>query len=227
MVALRLLTATTLILAAVALPTEYVGKTFDITVQNLAYLQPFSPVLAVIHEPSIYLFQLGTPASAALRAVAEGGDPSKFVALFQDGLEGICGWSVAPGKTLPSTTYKGTVTISKPCTNPHISIVNMLGITNDAFTGINTIPLYGELSKRFEVPAYDAGTEENNEDCQYVFGCPGSPNLDTPGLGEGFVHVHRGVHGLNVSKPGLSVDYDWRNPVAYITVSVQHPHYLF
>lgn len=147
MVALRLLTAATLILAAVALPADHMGETFDITVQNLVYLQPFSPVLAVIHEPSVSLFQPGSPASAALQAVAEGGDASKFVTLFQGGLMGICGWSVAPGKTLPSTTFKGTVAISKPCTNPHISTVNMLGITNDAFTGINTIPLYGQFPK--------------------------------------------------------------------------------
>ncbi|RUP50841.1 hypothetical protein BC936DRAFT_137476 [Jimgerdemannia flammicorona] len=219
MLTLRFFASATLFLVAIASPVDHVAQTFAITVENLSYKQIFTPVLTVIHEPSVTIFKTGTPASLELQYVAEDGNATTFVQLFESGLSGICGWSVGSELTFPGKTYNGNVTITKPCQDPHISIVSMLGISNDAFTGISSVPLDVQHKISEQVTAYDAGTEENNEDCVYVGACAGSHNLRTPGLGEGFVHVHRGIHGLNVTKPGLSVEYDWRFPVAYITVS--------
>ncbi|MEZ5601637.1 MAG: hypothetical protein R3F36_12070 [Candidatus Competibacteraceae bacterium] len=39
----------------------------------------------------------------------------------------------------------------------------------------------------------------------------GSPNVG----GEGFVHIHAGIHGIGDLN---AADYDWRNPVATVTV---------
>lgn len=62
------------------------------------------------------------------------------------------------------------------------------------------------------------GTEENNELCSHV---PGPACSETSGnlqtvSGEGFIHVHRGIHGVG----SLADDvFDWRSPVAEITIS--------
>ncbi|MCH6583458.1 MAG: hypothetical protein E2O37_00035 [Proteobacteria bacterium] len=67
-------------------------------------------------------------------------------------------------------------------------------------------------------PAYDAGSETNDESCANIpgppDGCTGagvSPDDD----GEGYVHIHAGIHGISDL---IAADRDWRNPVARITI---------
>ncbi len=65
--------------------------------------------------------------------------------------------------------------------------------------------------------------ELNDELCANIPGPPGicggvgpSPGENNDG-DEGYVHIHRGMHGIG--DPKLTADvYDWRNPVAKITV---------
>jgi hypothetical protein len=87
--------------------------------------------------------------------------------------------------------------------------------TNNCFVGFNKIlPADGMV---LFSPGYDAGTEVNNELCTHVPGpaCGTIPTSD-PGGGEGFIHVHRGIHGIG----GLAAaDYDWRNPMIQIKIS--------
>ncbi len=62
--------------------------------------------------------------------------------------------------------------------------------------------------------AYDAGSETNDELSSTVAGLGGegySPNDS----GEGFVHIHGGVHGVGDLVPAAM---DWRNPVAKIVI---------
>ena len=64
--------------------------------------------------------------------------------------------------------------------------------------------------------AYDAGSEENNEDCAYIPGPPcGNPFMDSGMPAEGYVHVHGGIHGGGGLDAAM---YDWRNPVAEVTI---------
>ena len=64
-----------------------------------------------------------------------------------------------------------------------------------------------------------AGTETNNELCSHIPGpaCGGDTGNMQDGPGEGFIHVHRGFHGVGdvLSEAG----YDWRNPVAEVYIS--------
>ena len=66
------------------------------------------------------------------------------------------------------------------------------------------------------------GTETNNELCSHIPG-PACSAVDSrneeDGPGEGFIHVHRGFHGVGetLSEAG----YDWRNPVAEVFISPQ------
>lgn len=99
----------------------------------------------------------------------------------------------------------------------------MMVNTNDAFVGIRSMELEPGMS--FMVPAWDSGTEENNEDCLSVPGpaCgPARMGADAvqSGNGEGYVHIHRGIHG---EYEGETTDlapsrYYWRNPSLMITV---------
>lgn len=67
---------------------------------------------------------------------------------------------------------------------------------------------------------YEVGSEVNDELCSSIPGpffaeCGGPGGGARVGGGEGFVHVHRGVHGVGSLKAS---ERDWRNPVASIRV---------
>jgi hypothetical protein len=91
----------------------------------------------------------------------------------------------------------------------------MLGATNDAFLAITDMDLpKGRHAVTYMADAYDAGSETNDELRSTVAGLGGegySPN----DAGEGFVHIHNGVHGVADLVPA---QFDWRNPVAEIVI---------
>ncbi|MEO8224689.1 MAG: spondin domain-containing protein, partial [Gammaproteobacteria bacterium] len=74
--------------------------------------------------------------------------------------------------------------------------------------------------------AYDAGTEANDQNCNNIPGprCGGAGSSPGNNAGdEGFVHISNGFHDLGSQGPGggevlKPAMYDWRNPVAMITV---------
>ncbi|MDP2419080.1 MAG: hypothetical protein Q8M33_16555 [Hydrogenophaga sp.] len=70
------------------------------------------------------------------------------------------------------------------------------------------------------MPAYDSGTEINDELYASIPGpffaeCNGSGGGAAPSGGEGFVHISAGMHGIGDFKPS---NRDWRNPGARITI---------
>eukprot|EP00121_Abeoforma_whisleri_P015445 Awhi_evm1s14231 len=82
-------------------------------------------------------------------------------------------------------------------------------------------------------PRLDAGTEANNELCTHIPGpacTPESGNQRDLDGAEGFIHVHRGIHGVNVGEhlseseqraaggPFQPQFYDWRNNMALVEV---------
>jgi hypothetical protein len=98
-----------------------------------------------------------------------------------------------------------------------ISAVGMLVTTNDAFFGLSNFLLDPSRAvQRVMAPAWDAGTEVNNEMCEFIPGPPcGNPFMrDTEGA-EGFVFVHSGIHGTGDLLPS---EWAWQNPVVEIAV---------
>jgi hypothetical protein len=101
-----------------------------------------------------------------------------------------------------------------------LSIVSMMVNTNDAFFAIDSkfLPFARYSSRTYYALGYDAGSEENNEECASIPGpaCPqASGNARATEDAEGYVHIHNGVHGIKDLKADA---YDWRNPVAKITI---------
>jgi hypothetical protein len=127
--------------------------------------------------------------------------------------------------------------------NTHLSLVAMLLPTNDAFVGLDSFPIPKKRGTHvFYLPAYDAGTEMNDEvpsigsplDC--FTGQPGYPvdplgNTGVGGTGvvkiqaNDRVHIHRGNLGDADLTGGIS-DLDsrvhrWLNPVVKLTIVVK------
>ena len=192
------------------------NKTYEITVTNLTYDQVLSPPLAVSHVPPIQLYQVGEPASEGMEALAEGGDTGLLTETLS-GADGICDVMTADGPVPPGSSTTITILGS----GKHVvSVATMLVNTNDAFAGLEGMAIpraYNSASRT--VPAFDAGTEINDELCANIPGpaCGGS-GTDASG-GEGFVHIHRGIHGIGDLDPA---GYDWRNPVAQISIQRIH-----
>ena len=209
---------------------------FDVTITNLSNAIYYTPFLAVAHPAGTNLFVTGQPASASLQAMAEGGDISGLeadvAALGATVVANPAGGLLGPtGSTTFNMNTDGT-------SNDRLSIVAMLLPTNDAFAGLNAIEIPTEPGTYvYNVPAYDAGTEANDEILNGG-GAPGAPGMpaDPGGLagtgGTGAagadtnttVHIHRGSLGDTDATGGTS-DLDsrvhrWLNPVIRVTVVV-------
>lgn len=187
--------------------------TLAVTITNLSK-QIISPPLVASHTWKVAIFVPGQPASDELAALAEDGGPGDLAALLaaQDEVLDV---AVADGLLFPgmSATYE----VEMRGKYNRISAVGMLVTTNDAFFGLSNFQIDPDLVvQRTTAPAWDAGTELNNEDCDFIPGPPcGNPFMRATEGAEGFVHVHSGIHGTGDLSPG---EWDWQNPVVEITV---------
>ncbi|MBM4257233.1 MAG: hypothetical protein FJ147_15200 [Deltaproteobacteria bacterium] len=129
--------------------------------------------------------------------------------------------AASPTNTLIDPGKSWTMTVETTTIFSQLTLVSSLIPTNDAFIAVNGIagPAGDNVVSLF-VPAYDAGSERNDELCASLFGpsiteCGGAGGGGHPGGGEGFVHIHNGIHGVGNLTPALR---DWRNPVARILI---------
>lgn len=188
--------------------------TYRVTITNLTRSQIFSPPLVVSHTDDIALFRAGLPVIPQLATLAEDGTPTDLADYLGE-LSEVYDVGVADGMVPPGASI--TVEVDAVFPHSYLSAVGMLVTTNDAFFGLDSLRV--PLGRRVEmatVPAYDAGSEANNEDCDFI---PGPPCMNafvraTDGA-EGFVHIHPGIHGTGSLD---AAEWDWRNPVAHIRV---------
>ncbi len=210
---------------------------FEVTITNLTNAIHFTPFLVAAHPAGNNLFMAGQPASANLQAMAEGGDVSGLLADV-NGLGATVVENPAGGLLAPASSTTFTMN-TDGTTNDRLSIVAMLLPTNDGFAGLNAIEIPSVPGVyTFDVPAYDAGTEANDEivnggGMPGVAGVPADPSGlgGTGGTGaagadtNGNVHIHRGSLGDTDPNGGIS-DLDsrvhrWLNPVIRVTLTVQ------
>ncbi|GBG34505.1 Hypothetical Protein FCC1311_107292 [Hondaea fermentalgiana] len=203
-------------------------RTVYLTVNNLSYMQPFSPFLVVVHNHyAPKLFVPGMPGPEGLGAIAEAGNTTMLEHVYSmddNVLESFVGTNVP-------ANANGTIEIRMNSDYPLVTIAAMCVNSNDCFVALNGAPIYN--GAMYYEPAWDAGTEMNNELCTHVPGpacAAGTGNARTE-MGEGFVHVHRGFQGINVGRTDLTEDelgangeplgsmYDWRNPIMLVSMS--------
>jgi Spondin_N len=190
---------------------------FEVRVTNLTRDQSFTPLLVVAHRPQVRLFAPGAPAGPELEALAEEGNTAPFEAMLS-GLAGVSG--VATGAGLLGPGHSTTIQVEGHRWD-RISLAAMLIPTNDGFVALDGAGPFGQGWQSFDPPAYDAGTEMNDETCASIPGpfyeeCGGPGGGGAPSGGEeGFVRIHEGIHGVG---DFLANRRDWRNPVAHVSI---------
>lgn len=184
---------------------------YEVTVTNITAGISFTPLLVVSHKKGHPLFTLGEPASPELTRIAEGGDTMPMQnKLIDSGMA----YDAASSSGLLGPGESVTVTIKSKGGYKYFSVAGMLLPTNDGVIAVNGMRLPKHRSMVM-TPGYDGGTEINDELCANIPGpeCGGEPFSDADG--EGFVHIHSGIHGIGDL---TASDYDWRNPIAKISV---------
>lgn len=194
----------------------YGQRTYEVTITNITKAQVISPPVLVTHTRNVALFEVGAPALDEVALVAEDGNGQPLADLastLPDVFE-------AQSTSAPLMPGASAVYEIKGNVRTVLSSVGMLVNTNDAFFGLNSraLPKRRGGTRSYTVPAYDAGSEGNNELCAFIPGpaCPaGSGNARSVDDAEGFVYISNGVHGIGDLGPAA---YDWRNPVVRITI---------
>ena len=190
------------------------GRAFEVTITNITKGEIFTPIMVASHRHDVRLFEAGSPASPELEMLAEGGDTGPLSdKLLDDGALDVVttGGVLPPGQSV-------TVHVRTNHLHNHVSMAAMLVPTNDAFVAVNGVRGPGLYrSRTIMSPAYDAGTETNDELCVSI---PGPPFICagegySANGGEGYVYIHPGIHGIGDL---IAADHDWNNPVAKVTI---------
>lgn len=208
--------------APVAADNDRRGAEYRVTIINLTKGQVFSPPVLATHQSSVSIFTPGSPASDELVHVAEDGEGiplaeslSPLPQVFEARAE------TQPISPLLDPDDAVAFGIHSRGRFDRFSMVSMMVNTNDAFLAIDSVELprrRGSSSSYYAI-AYDAGSEVNNEDCEFIPGpaCAAEPgNERHPENAEGIIYVHNGVHGIADLLPEYN---DWRNPVAEVVIT--------
>lgn len=227
--------------AALSAACLFGGKAMaaDVTVEviNLTRGSWFTPLLVAAHVDSTRLFASGSAASTSLQAMAEGGSIDGLAADLM-ALNATMQNNPAGGLMSPGSRTSASLNTDDAPDNTQLSIVGMILPSNDGFLGLNGITIPSEAGRYvYNVNAYDAGTEANDE--IVGSGMPGAAGFPAPppvaavsgtgGTGvnatvEGYVHIHRNVLGDDDMTGGVSDIVNtvqrWLNPVARVIVTV-------
>jgi hypothetical protein len=114
------------------------GSKLEVTVTNLTKGQIFSPFIVATHSRRLVpLFELGSPGSDELAALAEDGNSGPLHNLFDmsphvSDIETAGTQFVHPGESV-------SVTVSAQGSKRYITVASMLVTTNDAFFALNGV----------------------------------------------------------------------------------------
>ena len=187
---------------------------YAVTVTNLTRGETFTPIMVATHTKGTHVFNLGEAASPELSAIAEGGD---FGPLSTQLTNSGAAYDIATNGALLPPGGSTTIMVKMMDDFKYVTVTSMMIPTNDGFVAVNGVKGPKHNHARVVMsPAYDAGSEPNDELCANIPGptCGGQgPSPDASG--EGYVHIHAGIHGIGDL---TSADYDWRNPAARIVI---------
>jgi len=202
--------------------------TFSLEVINITYGQPITPLAVIAHNEDYSPWTLGSPATDGLEELAEGGDPTNYLA-EADGSNDVMATAQSSGLLAPGETINMVIT-AEASEDLEISVAAMLAKTNDVLTGLSKVAV-GSMavgdSTTLLARAYDAGTELNTETAGTI-PAPVSDG-DPPGVGfdmerndnGNFISVSAGVvtkdDGFTTSD--LLEIHRWLGPVAKVTIT--------
>ena len=228
-----LLISTSLLVASNSMASE---RSISVEITNLTNAIYFTPLLVALHDKNTHLFELSTPASPNLQAMAEGGSIGGLISDLEasgnDYVDNPAGGLLAPGASAVAEFDQ------RRKKRRFLSIVAMLLPTNDGFVGLDGLRIPKKKGTyTYYLKGYDAGTEANDE----IITGGGEPNVPgipaDPGMNAGSggvasvgpdhnqtVHLHRGIAGDNDPLGGNS-DLDarvhtWQGPVAKVVIRV-------
>jgi len=211
-------------------------RMYRVTITNAMRGQPVAPSVIATHTDQFRFFDLGPAPEPgdpgyddyfALAAMAETGYP--FHVLDQIAAShGV--WDAVPLATdrsppvlLPSESNSTMIGASGRAR--YLTALAMLGATNDAVYAIQGVPLPNRMHETVHYYAniYDVGSEDNAESAATIGALGSTEDNPVSGVGineggEGYIHIHAGIHG--VGGPG-GLDpavFDWRNPGVVVTV---------
>jgi hypothetical protein len=210
---------------------------YEITVTNLTKRNAFSRIVAYSHNKGYQVYNEGQPASEGLAAMSQSG--IRFDE-FVDELEAIKDiFEITVADDILTNGQSVRVIVNANSHHSHISMAAMIAPTNDGFIAINGIKGPRRLNKisTYYLHALDSGSEANTELCDRgetldhhdsnsipmpialcIGSLSGHPVMEPPVVDpaeEGYVHTHPGIKGIGDLHPAI---YDWRNPVAKVTV---------
>jgi hypothetical protein len=228
--------ASTIVLTPSVMAGHNHDRMYRVTITNATHGQPVAPSVIATHTNAFRLFELGPAPMAgdpgyddyfALAAMAETGYPFHVLdqVLASDGV-----WDAValPTDRTPPVLLPGesnSTVIGASGEAKYLTAVAMLGATNDAVYAVRGAELPKGIHDivRVFANAYDVGSEANAESSATV-GFLGSTEDDgASGMGineggEGFIHVHAGIHGVGGAGGLDPAIYDWRNPVVEVTI---------
>ncbi len=217
------LAASTLLLSSLTFADR--GREYEVTITNITKGQTFTPQLVTTHSPNVELFTLGSPVSLGVEILAEDGNTAPLTSELE-----AKGRKVSDIKTIGGLLGPGetsSIVVKAGRYQNKVSVIAMLIPTNDTFVALEGVNLPFRGSKTYVAIAYDAGTELNDQKCINMPGprCQGEGFSEGPNVGdEGFAYVSNGFHDLGAEdEEGNEIlgplTYDWRNPVALVTVT--------
>lgn len=189
---------------------------YQVTITNLTHAQPMSPMAVLTHQKSYRLFGIGTTATIALEALAEGGDNASL-------LDDAHVDAAVSGSDLILPGASSTTTLTSNLSEC-LSVASMLVNTNDAFAGADCIDIHDlkvGSTLQMDLLAYDAGTEGNSERAATIPGpAGGGVGYDEARDDIDIITVHGGIVGSDdgLSGSALNMSHRWDNPVASIRI---------
>ncbi len=187
--------------------------TFTVTFQNLTTNQLMTPPVVALHDPSVHLFQVGEPASDAIRDIAETGANGELVAFATDNGDVVS----AAGEAGAGPFGPGgevTINLTTDLDGQVLSAVNMVICTNDGIAGFDSMTLPADNTPVVATAvAYDAGTRDNSNDAQSFFPPPCKvgdtiPNAETSPRAGIALHPGQTVVNNNTGAPIATDNWD-------------------
>jgi hypothetical protein len=199
-------------------------KTWRVTITNLTpnngpgASQPLSPPLAVVHSTKVDVWSLGAIASTGVAAVAEDADNGPLTGGLSGaaGVRSVATYTKDNGPAVPPVIFSAdslTFTVTSRGSENRLTLLTMLVNTNDAFTGLDALHLKGKGGTYYAM-AYDAGSETNNEDADFIPGpCCGHAAVRAPT--SDLIAPHAGILGIGDLDHAM---WGWNGPAAKIVV---------